>query len=185
MMGRWYADTLVVTATRLFWQLIPMMTMCKEPVIHLSLFLKARVNEKTLNTHGNHLAQLINGKAEDIFNEFYDVAKRAEWKLLVSKSKPEESIFFAKTSLMILLCAAASFQRRVLNEIAQFPYRLLRIVASPMDCDCKVRRTIAAEILGHVECSAFSLDITSIKFGFRRSLIRRRSASPWHSGAQT
>ena len=68
-MGKYRRSTLVCTSDPLWWAVVEVMSIVKQPTVHLSAFLKKIVDQASLALHGNQLAQLTNGKATHILAE--------------------------------------------------------------------------------------------------------------------
>lgn len=69
-MGTWRSYAL--TAVRdIFWhKLLAIMHRSREPVMHFTHFARANPTEEELLKHGSPLCQLVNGKMDDIYQEF-------------------------------------------------------------------------------------------------------------------
>ena len=66
-MGRWRAMTLTAAADKLWGRVVAVLNATREPIIHLTSFLKKNID---LQVEHGHLAQLIHGKATEIETEF-------------------------------------------------------------------------------------------------------------------
>ena len=76
MMSRWKRDVLTTMGDTIFWRLVWVNRHIRAPLQHMTHFLKKELSEDEVKTHGRHLAQLVSGKAENIFREFEDVAAK-------------------------------------------------------------------------------------------------------------
>ena len=162
MMGKWYREALAVSAEVLFWTLMEMMHVIRAPVIHLSLFLKKPADENILATLGNHLQQLVNGKASDIMGEYEQVGTGSHWQPMMAalSTDHDKATFFARCSLAIFLNSACGFHRRVVRPLAEFPFKLLRFIKKDSWVDCGSRREVARELIGLED----QLDVSTRKF---------------------
>lgn len=79
MMGRWRVDTLLALENQLWWRLLDICPRARCGCNHLSAFLKSQLSEKTLDTKGAHLAQLVTGKALAIQEEFNNAITDDYW----------------------------------------------------------------------------------------------------------
>ena len=74
-MSKWRKHTITVLGDPLFASCVKLMNKAREPVMHLSFFLKKRLTEKEVDTHGGHLAMLVNYKAVEIFEGFNEAMR--------------------------------------------------------------------------------------------------------------
>ena len=69
-MGRWRARTLQACGDRMWGMVITVMNACREPLIHISNFLKQTIDDQEVSQKGSPLCQLVYGKADAIFDCF-------------------------------------------------------------------------------------------------------------------
>ena len=76
--GKYRRSTLTCSKDKLWWLLIEVMNSCKQPTVHFSAFLKKHFPDEFVAKHGNALAQLVHGRAQDFMNEFEQILDRAD-----------------------------------------------------------------------------------------------------------
>ncbi len=74
-MGKWRKHALAVLGDRIFQPLMKIMHRLREPVMRLSYFLKSKLSQQQIQLHGNHLSLLVNGKMQEIFDMFGELAR--------------------------------------------------------------------------------------------------------------
>ena len=67
-MGKWRQHCLDVLADPVFEPIVQTMNAAREQVIRCSRFLLKKIAPCDVHLHGNHLTQLVNGKAEELFS---------------------------------------------------------------------------------------------------------------------
>eukprot|EP00973_Karenia_brevis_P046189 6401717-Karenia_brevis.AAC.1 len=77
----------------------------------MSSFLKTRMTEDELETHGGHLFQLVMGKADDIYSEFIGVLMDPRWYVIADSLDPSDVHFFTHLLVKQLLYHITAFGR--------------------------------------------------------------------------
>eukprot|EP00969_Alexandrium_andersonii_P105986 4676012-Alexandrium_andersonii.AAC.1 len=68
-MGRWRADTLAVNSDPVYWMVVGIARISHEPLDHFMNFMTQVFDERSLDTHGNHLARLVDGRGRGFIDE--------------------------------------------------------------------------------------------------------------------
>ena len=68
--GKYRRSTLCCIEDPLWWLVIQIMKVCKQPTVHMSAFLKTRFDDRSLAQHGNALARLVHGRAQGFLTEY-------------------------------------------------------------------------------------------------------------------
>ena len=74
-MSQWRGRTLLAMSDQLWGRVIEVMHRTREPIIHLSNFIKRPLSQDEFNRKGGVLAQLVTGRAQLIHEEFIDIAR--------------------------------------------------------------------------------------------------------------
>ena len=74
-MSQWRGRTLLAMSDHLWGRVMEVMHRTREPIIHLSNFIKRPVSDDEFTRKGGVLAQLVTGRAQFIHEEFIDIAR--------------------------------------------------------------------------------------------------------------
>ena len=161
MMGRWRSEVLEITQNPWFWAIVECVHESRGPCIHLSAFLKQRIDEQAMATKGNHLCQLANGKALEIANGFNDTLVSSKWWEVLQQWPLDRRERLALLSVSVVLAHAGGFDRRVLAPFTKYPLKLLTLAASQPDTPCKVLQETCSSLIND---TAGVADATTRKF---------------------
>ena len=158
-LGRWRRDALGVLQDCLFWKIIYMMTLIRPPCSHLSYFLKSQSSSEVA-TAGGHLACLATGKAESIAAEFNEILTSSSWQSLCVGLGAEDACWLTNLAGQLTIFHAGAFDRRVVQKVLQFPFKLFHLITSQPQIKCVQRQAVARELLAAPGCE---LDVSTRK----------------------
>lgn len=104
--GKYRRSTLLCARDALWWALVEIMNLTKQPTVHLSSFLKQKIDKATLAKRGNALCQLVHFKASSLMTEYESVLDCAALRACLDQSLPakDKSLrLFSKSLIRVCL----------------------------------------------------------------------------------
>ena len=146
--GRWRRDVLRTISDKRFWAIMEMVHRARQPLDQAHAFFQKK-KFTDVHIHGFHLRRLVNGRAEAMVSQMEAELKDQSlwWATHVALLDPEDHTWVTQLNACTMLFSAASFDRRVIAILREFPFRMLRMRRSPPEEDCPLRRRTAGEIL--------------------------------------
>ena len=103
-----------------------------------------------LVTCGNHLAQLVSGKARQIYREYEQLLIDGTWleeMIQLSEFNQADACRARELAAAHLRRCLAGFERRIVRRCEQKPLVLLRMAEQPRHINCPERRRLAFSIM--------------------------------------
>ena len=94
--GKYRRSTLLCVGDPLWWRVIDVMNVVKQPTVHLSCFLKKSLTRDELERTGNALAQLVHGKASEIMTEYENIVDSLDLSRVLAKALPARDKCFCR-----------------------------------------------------------------------------------------
>ena len=85
-MGRWSREALGGARSCLFWILLEIMHISQGPLQQLLAFIQKPIPSRNIPSQGNHLAQLVCGKGEEMWHEYNKLLLETQWPTLLDKA---------------------------------------------------------------------------------------------------
>ncbi|CAE7303869.1 unnamed protein product [Symbiodinium sp. KB8] len=165
-MGKWRRHCLDVLADPVFEAVVRTMHAARADVMRCSHFLLSKISPEALHRKGNHLTQLVNGRAVEMLSSIEQLLgpeKESFWRSVCEgKTMNQDDMEFVATAAtsMVLLHASA-FERRVVLPLQQWPLLILRFSQHPAHLCVDARKELARTLL---EAAPGDLDVNSRKF---------------------
>ena len=121
-MGRWRKDVVEVSGGFMLHVLVDNMHEARRPLDKLLRCLNKKFKPSEIESAGGHLARLVTGKAQELFNEFDIILSSSiPWHVLDALPiggplRPE----FLRLSALVVLHHALAFRRRILQPVQQY-----------------------------------------------------------------
>ena len=138
----------------------------REPIIHLSTFLKKKLTDDDIDKYGNHLAQVVNFKADDIKQDLVNLLNdRAYWRKLckddrLNNTDAEWLIAYASRLNLLFI---SEFDRRIWQPCNKLPLLILKLAKSAGNTECATRLEVVTLITDtpdrHLEITGRKLKI--------------------------
>ena len=158
-LGRWRKDALAASGDLVFVRLVLTVPITRAPCSHMHAFLKKHIDQAQRDVKGNHYAQLIGGKAHEIFSEFEAALDSPELIHATDDLNQDDALLVRRIVVASLFKSTCGFHRRVVVPLKN--YEWLRLLESPAGVPCDVRRDIAQRLLStaspHLEINAAKL----------------------------
>ena len=131
--------------TEVFWSVLEVSKHSHEILEHHMNFTSQKLSPEVLDTKGNHVAQLVCGKAAKFMSEFSDIFDpRAigQWDSRYHLSSLSEAQHGHVLELAVLLNChhAAGYNRRVVSVLSKFPFLLMLLGKRPPEIVCPDRQ---------------------------------------------
>ena len=146
-MGTWRRVALERVTDPLWWRVLKVANRAREPLIHLSNFLKVKLSDEELSSGGGHLSRLVCGKAAQIAKEFAALAQAQRWHDIVADLNREDGQWLLCLAACLLYTHACAFNRRVLCKVTSFPERLLVMARADYNVPDPERMVVARDVL--------------------------------------
>lgn len=140
--GRWKRESLETVKDPLFWCAMKILNAIHDPYRHHFNFLK-----KIVQGDG-HLAQLVCGKADQIFHHYSEMLVLPAFMetLSLADLSIENQLCLIEFAVDELICHSAGYHRRVISELSRFPMSLHWLSHRPAHEHCWQRRWLGNSI---------------------------------------
>ena len=151
-MTRWGRETVKGMSLPLYQPIVVAVYHLLEPLMHHHHFMLQRFSDETIAKDGNHLAQLVSHKADEIVNEFaIMIEPNSEFQQRVVETTAgladeHHADYRAFVAAGFMTCAGG-YHRRIITQIRTLPLALLLLAQAPHDEVCDRRMAIATIIL--------------------------------------
>lgn len=170
-MGKWRRASLDRVSDPIFWKLLAVANRAREPLIHLSNFLKVKLTDTQLSDLGGHLSQLTCGKANQIAYEFDDLFLADRWRDIVEGLPKSDADWLMSLAACLVANHACAFHRRVFQKVTSFPERLFLLVKADFNIPDSVRQHVAQEVLD-LSPSAIDPETDKVRRAFKLDLAQ-------------